>query len=108
MLDLQLFGNEAVQGKKIVYHAHSTEEDYKKFQEIHDIEEYSFWGMEHFLLSCSYEELLWVFIPENWVAMCKNLYEKLQSSGYIKNYKPLGEKKVSSILSKFKDVLNAE
>lgn len=83
-------------------------EDYKKFHEIHDIEEYSFWGMEHFLLSCSYEELLWVFIPENWVAMCKDLYEKLQSSGYIKNYKPLGEKKVSLILSKFKDVLNAE
>lgn len=82
-------------------------EDYKKFNKIHEIEEYSFWGMEHFLLSCNYEELLWVFIPENWVAMCKNLYEKLQSSGYIKYYKPLGEKKVSSILAKFKEVLNA-
>ncbi|MBE6063761.1 MAG: hypothetical protein E7207_09490 [Clostridium butyricum] len=83
-------------------------EDYKKFNKLHEIEEYSFWGMEHFLLSCSYEELLWVFIPENWVAMCKNLYEKFEGSGYIKYYKPLGDKKVSSILSKFKDVLNAE
>lgn len=83
-------------------------EDYKKFNKIHDIEEYSFWGMEHFLLSCNYEELLWVFIPENWVAMCKNLYEKLQSSGYINYYKPLEEKKVSRILAKFKEVLNAD
>lgn len=82
--------------------------DYKKFNKLHEIEEYSFWGMEHFLLSCNYEELLWVYIPENWVAMCKELYEKLQSSGYINYYKPLGEKKVSTILQKFKEVLNAE
>lgn len=83
-------------------------DDYKKFNEIHNIEEYSFWGMEHFLLSCNYEELLWIFIPENWVAMCKNLYEKLEESGYIEYYKPLGEKKVSRILAKFKEVLNAD
>lgn len=82
--------------------------DYKKFHKVHDIEEYSFWGMEHFLLSCNYQELLWVYIPENWVAMSKNLYEKLQSSGYIENYKPIGEKKASTILQKFKEVLNEE
>lgn len=82
-------------------------EDYKKFNELHEIEEYSFWGMEHFLLSCNYEELLWVYIPENWVAMCKNMYEKLESSGYIESYKPLDEKKVSKILAEFKEVLNA-
>ena len=82
--------------------------DYKKFNKLHEIEEYSFWGMEHFLLSCNYEELLWIYIPENWVSMCKMIYEKLQSSGYIEYYKPLSEKKVSVILQKFKEVLNAE
>ncbi|MGM9935243.1 hypothetical protein [uncultured Clostridium sp.] len=82
--------------------------DYKKFNKLHEIEEYSFWGMEHFMLSCRYEDILWVYVPENWVSMCKNLYTELQSSGYIDRYKPLGEKKVTKILSEFKEILNSD
>ena len=82
--------------------------DFKKFNKLHDIEEYSFWGVEHFMLSCRYEDILWVYVPENWVGMCKSLYTELQSSGYIDRYKPLNEKKVTKILYEFKEILNSD
>lgn len=81
-------------------------EDYKKFNKLHKIEEYCFWGLEHFLLSCNYEEIIWVYIPEMWIAMSKKCYEALNSSGYIQQYKPLDEKLVKRVLSAFKEVLN--
>ena len=80
--------------------------DYKIFNEIHDIEEYSFWGMEHFLLSCRYEEIVWVFIPEIWMDMTNDLARILDESGYMESYKPLEPKHVSNILEKFKVILN--
>jgi hypothetical protein len=83
-------------------------EDYKTFTELHEIEEYAFWGLEHFLLSCKYEDIVWVYIPEIWIAMSKKAYEALDSSGYIKEYKPLEENLVRKILLEFKEVLNAE
>lgn len=83
-------------------------DDYKNFNELHEIEEYSFWGMEHFLLSCKYEDIVWVYIPENWISMSKKIYEALDSSGYIKSYKPLDEEKVKKILFEFKEILNEE
>lgn len=83
-------------------------EDYRIFNELHEIEDYSFWGLEHFLLSCQYEDIVWVYIPEIWIEMSKKLYESLDSSGYIKMYKPLEEKKVKTILMEFKEILNAE
>ena len=82
--------------------------DFEKFNKLHDIEEYSFWGMEHFMLSCRYEDILWVYIPEHWVGMCKSLYSKLQLSGYIDRYKPLNEKKVTNVLYKFKEIFNSD
>lgn len=81
--------------------------DYKAFNELHEIEEYSFWGLEHFLLSCKYEDIVWVYIPENWISMSKKAYEALDASGYIKSYKPLDEEKVRQILLEFKEILNA-
>ena len=81
-------------------------EDYKKFNELHEIEEYSFWGLEHFLLSCSYEDIIWVYIPEMWISMSKKCYEALNSSGYIKTYKPLDENLVKEVLAAFKEILN--
>lgn len=81
-------------------------EDYKKFNELHTIEEYCFWGVEHFLLSCSYEDIIWVYIPELWVSMSKKCYEALNSSGYINSYVPLDENLVKEILMAFKDILN--
>lgn len=80
-------------------------EDYVAFNKLHTIKEYSFFGIEHFLLSCSYEEIVWVFIPENWMDMSRDIADKLNESGYIKYYVPLDEKKVSEVLSSFKKVL---
>ncbi|MBD7910253.1 MULTISPECIES: rRNA adenine N-6-methyltransferase family protein [Clostridium] len=81
-------------------------EDYIKFNEIHEIQEYSFWGMEHFLLSCSYEEIVWVYIPELWMEMSKDISRELEKSGYMDYYKQLDEKLVSEVLAAFKVVLN--
>jgi hypothetical protein len=81
-------------------------EDYKFFNELHEIEDYAFWGIEHFLLSCKYEDIVWVYIPEDWIAMSKKAYESLDSSGYIKEYKPLDEILVKRILMEFKEILN--
>jgi hypothetical protein len=83
-------------------------EDYKIFKKLHQIEEYAFEGIEHFLLSCKYEDIVWVYIPENWISMSKKAYESLDSSGYINKYKPLDENLVRKILLEFKEVLNAE
>lgn len=80
--------------------------DYKFFNELHNIEEYVFGGLEHFLLSCSYEEIVWVYIPEVWMMMSKDLFSSLDSSGYIDYYEKLEEDLVSDILGKFKEVLN--
>lgn len=83
-------------------------EDYKKFMDLHDIYEYSFFGMEHFLLSCRYEEIVWVYIPEEWMEMSKKISEALEESGKIKFYKQLDEKLVSQVLADFKKVLNED
>lgn len=80
-------------------------EDYIRLNELHNIEEYSFWGMEHFLLSCRYEEIVWVYIPEHWMAMGRALSEKLEESGYINHYKALDDKLVSDVLADFKIAL---
>lgn len=81
-------------------------EDYEKFNNIHFIEEYSFFGMEHFLLSCKYEEIVWVYIPENWMEMSKSAYESLEESNLLKYYTQLDENLVSRVLARFKEVLN--
>jgi len=83
-------------------------EDYKLFNQLHEIDEYAFCGLEHFLLSCKYEDIVWVCIPENWISMSKKSYESLDSSGYIKEYKPLDENLVKKILLEFKEVLNED
>ena len=81
-------------------------EDYIKLNKLHDIKEYSFFGMEHFLLSCKYDEIVWVYVSETWMAMCKDLSEALDQSGYIKFYEQLDEELVSKVLAGFKEVLN--
>ena len=81
--------------------------DYDKFNKLHKIEEYSFFGMEHFLLSCSYDKIVWVFIPENWMEMARKAYNNLEESGYLKYYEQLPENIVDDVLDKFKDILNA-
>ena len=80
--------------------------DYKKLNEIHNIEEYSFFGMEHFLLSCSYEQIVWVYIPENWMESSKRAYNAMQENDLLKYYEKLDENLVSQVLEDFKIVLN--
>lgn len=79
--------------------------DYVLFNKLHKIEDYIFWGVEHFLLSCRYEEIIWVYIPEIWMELSKKAFAALQQSGYLKYYEKLDEKLVSDILQKFKVVL---
>lgn len=83
-------------------------EDYKFFMKLHDIEEYVFCGVEHFLLSCSYDEIIWVYIPETWMDMAKAISTALSMSGYIEGYSQLEEKLVSDVLAEFKVVFNEE
>lgn len=83
-------------------------EDYIHFNKLHQIEEYSFWGMEHFLLSCKYEEIVWVFIPENWMEMSRTISEKLQDADLLHYYKQLNPKLVSEVLALFKVALDDE
>ncbi|ATD54432.1 hypothetical protein [Clostridium chauvoei] len=80
-------------------------EDYQSFNKLHNIEEYSFWGMEHFMLSCRYEEIVWVFIPENWMEMSRYIFEALQDSNLLECYKKLESKLVSNVLADFKIAL---
>lgn len=81
-------------------------DDYIKFNEIHKIEEYFFWGMEHFLLSCKYEEIVWVYIPELWMEVSKKIFGSLQEANLLKHYKQLDEKLVSTVLAGFKEALD--
>lgn len=81
-------------------------EDYAHFMEAHTIENYAFFGVEAFLLSCAFEDIKWVFIPENWMEMVQLLYKAFEASGYMKNKKPLDEELVYDILMNFKEVLN--
>lgn len=81
-------------------------EDYKRFNELHEIEEYSFFGMEHFLLSCSYTEIVWVYIPENWMESSRKAFESIQESNLLDYYEKLDENLVSQVLEEFKVVLN--
>ena len=81
-------------------------DDYKKFNELHNIEVYSFFGMEHFLLSCSYNEIVWVYIPEEWMESSQNAFRAIQESELLDYYIKLDENIVSQVLEEFKSVLN--
>ena len=59
-------------------------------------------------MSCSYQEIVWVYIPEEWMAMSKNIAAALDSSGRMEYYQKLDEDLVSDILAKFKVILNEE
>ena len=81
-------------------------EDYEIFNKIHNIKEYLFWGLEHFLLSCRYEEIVWVYIPELWMEISRSLFEAFQDANMLKYYNQLEPKLVSEVLSKFKVLLD--
>ena len=80
--------------------------DYKHFNDALEIEDYVFWGVEHFLLSCRYEEIVWVYIPELWMEMSKNIFTAISNAGYLGEYYQLDGALVSEVLSIFKDLLD--
>lgn len=79
--------------------------DYKKLNELHKIEEYYFFGFEHFLLSCPTSEIAFVYVPEHWTEALERVYRQLMDNGYINYFAPIDEEKVTKILLDFKEVL---
>ncbi|WP_294344637.1 hypothetical protein [uncultured Clostridium sp.] len=79
-------------------------EDYQLFNKNHDIKEYSFFGMEHFVLSLREEDIEEKILPEYWLAMSKNVGDKFFESRYKDNFIPISYKKVKNLYNKFKSV----
>ena len=57
-------------------------------------------------LSCSYTEIVWVYIPENWMESSRKAFEAIQESNLLPYYEKLEENIVSQVLGEFKEVLN--
>ncbi|MGL5574860.1 MAG: hypothetical protein ACRDCW_04805 [Sarcina sp.] len=81
--------------------------DYQKLIELHDIEEYSFFGLEKFLLSCPMEELMMVYMPDEWMDMTKKCYERVDSLGQVKNIRKMRRNDALKVLKKLKVILNS-
>lgn len=79
--------------------------DYKKLNELHKIDEYYFFGFEHFLLSCPTSEIAFVYVPEYWTEALERVYRQLMDNGYINDFVPIAEEKVMKILLEFKKIL---
>lgn len=79
--------------------------DYSKLTNLHYIYEYSFFGVEKFLLSCPLEELLMVYIPDEWMDMTRSTFDKVDSLGQINNIRKLRVNKAKEILDEFKKTL---
>lgn len=80
-------------------------EHYELLNNLHKIEEYSFWAVEYFLLSCPLHELAWVFIPENWMDMSQALFIKFSQSKYLEKFVAINEEKALEILHAFNKIL---
>ena len=80
-------------------------DDYELFNKNHNIKEYSFFGMEHFVLSLREEDIIEEVLPEYWLAMSKNVGDKFFESRYKDNFIPVTYKKAKSIYDKFKLIL---
>lgn len=78
---------------------------YKNLMKLHNIEEYSFWGIEHFLLSCPLHKIAWVYIPELWMNMSKELFSIFSQTKYIESFLPIEEKEALNILEAFDKIL---
>lgn len=79
--------------------------DYEKLIELHDIYEYSFFGVEKFLLSCPMEELMMVYIPDEWMDMTKRAFDRVDKIGQIKNIRKMRINAAGKVLNIFKEVL---
>ncbi len=80
-------------------------EDYVKLTNLHNIKEYSFFGVENFILSCPTSEIIWVYILEEWMDMAKDLFTRFNHSKYIEDFSPIKEDEVLVVLKEFGKVL---
>lgn len=80
-------------------------DDYIKLTKLHEIKEYSFFGMELFILSCPTSELVWVYILEEWMDMAKDLFTRFNHSKYIEYFAAYNQEIVLEILKEFGKVL---
>ncbi|MGL4850769.1 MAG: hypothetical protein ACRC28_17930 [Clostridium sp.] len=117
--NIKIIHKDAFEGKKEkfdyfyvdIYGYELSEEivkDYEKLKEIHEIKDYVFFGVEHFLLSARYEEIIWVFIPELWMELSKRSFAAIQEGNLLPYYKKIDDEKVSFVLGKFKEVFDKE
>lgn len=77
-------------------------EDYNKFVKLHNIKEYSFFGVEQFILSLDEKDLENPKLPKNWIAMSMLIKEKFEASKYRENFIKGKYDKVKSILDAIK------
>lgn len=73
-------------------------EDYNKLIKLHNIKEYTFFGVEQFILSLDPEELTTEKLPKNWLIMSDNLKGKFEASKYHENFIKIKHDKVKKIL----------
>lgn len=85
----------------------SVVDDYKKLNEIHEIYDYSFFGVEYLMLSSTMEKIMYIYIPDIWLDFSKDLFDKFNRSGKINYFKKLDDKLVDNIFNEFEKVLNA-
>lgn len=81
-------------------------DDYENLTALHDIYEYSFFGMEKFLLSCPLEELMMVYIPDEWLEMTKKAFDNIDTLGQVNNIRKIKRTDSLRILTKLKKILN--
>lgn len=84
----------------------SMAEDYDKLNKLHDIYDYSFFGMEHLMLSSTMDKLMYIYIPDIWLDASKHLFENFNRSGDIAYFKKLDDKVVDEVLNSFQEILN--
>ncbi|MGL4655546.1 MAG: hypothetical protein ACRCWM_06670 [Sarcina sp.] len=80
--------------------------DYAKLIKLHEIEEYSFFGLEKFLLSCPMEELMMVYMPDEWMDMTKRCYDRVDKLGQVKNIRKMKRNEALKVLKLLKEILN--
>lgn len=80
-------------------------EHYRVFNEKHKIQYYSFWGMEHFLLSLDAEDVVEAEFPRYWMGMAKHLAERFyMSEGGLENFEKLESDMLERMVKMYKQI----
>lgn len=91
-----------------IYENHIDEraiEHCRAFNKKHKIQYYSFWGMEHFLLSLDAEDVVAAKVPDYWMGMAKNLAKRFyMSEGGLEKFEKLERDIVEKMLKTYKKI----